>query len=349
MNHTYKYQYKYNNIDELNSLLILHKPNVIFEASLWLETYSYTLTISMLTQLPILYLKKNKKSVIENRLSKYNKSYVYDNIIDFFELVQKVKQNYFYTIEPKIYYSSFWDEIFNDNKIINLNNKNVVLITSKIYVSKTTFSYVNTRSIYTVEERFNQTLETIDSIKKYIPNSYIILFDNSIFEKNEYFKTLNEKVDKFINITDNKLLNYYTNDYIYKAFAEINQQLVFYNSFLKYVNINSIKNFFKISGRYLINNNFIFNNFDNKLNIFKKNIKVKDRKYFYTCFYKLNPSFLPEYFNKLQNLLDNKKKYENSYSDFEVIVPNVIYNNISQIEELGITERIAVFNEINNI
>jgi hypothetical protein len=44
------------------------------------------------------------------------------------------------------------------------------------------------------EERFLQTLETINSIREYIPNSYIILFDNSnfnLFEKITLIKLTN--------------------------------------------------------------------------------------------------------------------------------------------------------------
>ena len=109
----YEHQYIYNNIDEFNNLLKIHKPNILFETSIWAETYSYTLTLAMLTKLPILSFKKLFKSVIENRLQNYDKKYFYENITEFFTLVGKVKQNYFYTIEPIIYFNSFWDEYFS--------------------------------------------------------------------------------------------------------------------------------------------------------------------------------------------------------------------------------------------
>ena len=113
--------------------------------------------------------------------------------------------------------------------------------------------------------------------------------------------------------------------------------------------MNSIQNFFKISGRYILNETFIFDNFNNDLNIFKKNNDVTNRDYYYTCFYKLNSKILPEYFNNLQTLLDNKHLYENDVSDIEVIVPKTIIDNITLIENLGITERIAVIKSVNNI
>lgn len=125
-NFEYDHQYKYSNIDELNNLLKTFKPNLLFETSVWPETYSYTLTLSMLTKLPILSLKKNFKNVIENRLKKYDKKFFYENISDFFMLVNNLKQNYFYTIDSTIYFNSFWDEYFDLSSIneISENSEN---------------------------------------------------------------------------------------------------------------------------------------------------------------------------------------------------------------------------------
>ena len=109
----YKNQFVYNNIDELNNLLERNKPNILIETSLWPETYSYTLTLSMLTDLPIIYLKKPFSSVIMNRLSNYEKAHSFESISEFDNLIYKYKQNYFYTIEPVIYFNSFWDSYFN--------------------------------------------------------------------------------------------------------------------------------------------------------------------------------------------------------------------------------------------
>jgi hypothetical protein len=105
--------YGYKNIHELNNLLIKYKPNIIIELSLWPETYSYTLTLSMITQLPIIYLKKKFNSVIEDRLKKYNNAFSFTNIKEFNELIYKYKQNYLYTISPIIYYNKEWDNIFS--------------------------------------------------------------------------------------------------------------------------------------------------------------------------------------------------------------------------------------------
>jgi len=129
----YKNQFVYNNIDELNNLLERNKPNILIETSLWPETYSYTLTLSMLTDLPIIYLKKPFPNVVTNRLLTYDKAYSFESISEIDNIIYKYKQNYFYTIEPIIYFNSFWDNYFkpdtskleDNSKSVNLNKYNI--------------------------------------------------------------------------------------------------------------------------------------------------------------------------------------------------------------------------------
>lgn len=328
-------QYTYNNIDELNQLLINHKPNVLIETSIWPETYSYTLSLKMITDLPILYIKKPDIFVVENRLSKYNKAYPFETIDELNTLATKYRQDYFYTILPSIYYNSYWDDYF-----IKKNKKNIVFITSKIYVSNEKFNYVDVRSIYTKTQRFEQTLETINSIKSQINNYYIILFDNSIFNNNE-LNIIKASVDLFINITDDKLLNYYTNNCKFKAYGEIAQTYYI----LKYFPNIEFENIFKISGRYLINKTFNNDVYNNNDNIFKLNENVKDRIYIYTSFYKINYSSFIEYNKLICKIFDeiqNSTKYDNI--DLEVFLPAQI-NKKKFVNNLGITQNIAVWKD----
>ena len=118
-------QYNYSNIAHLNDLLIKHKPNIILEPSNYRETYSYTLTLAMLTQLPILSLYKNFNSTLTNRLSHYSKSYIFNSLKQFIDLANTFKQDHFYTIDPTIYFNSFWENYFITNKTkISPNNNN---------------------------------------------------------------------------------------------------------------------------------------------------------------------------------------------------------------------------------
>ena len=118
--------YPYNSISELNNLLNDHKPNMLLELSILSETYSYTLTLSMLMQLPILFFKKNGACVVENRLSKYNKAYPFSTIKELNSLIMLKKQDYFYTIEPTVYFNDWWDNYFitKKHKRTDLHAKN---------------------------------------------------------------------------------------------------------------------------------------------------------------------------------------------------------------------------------
>ena len=106
----------YHNINHLNELFKKHKPNLLLETNLWPETWSYTLTIAMLTRLPILSLKKPFINVIEDRLSEYSKTHYYHTIVEIINISKKIKQDFFYTIEPIIYFNSFWDDYFINKK-----------------------------------------------------------------------------------------------------------------------------------------------------------------------------------------------------------------------------------------
>jgi len=229
-----------------------------------------------------------------------------------------------------------------DKQVLNvfMNNQyefeNVILITSKIYVSSKSFSYSNIRSIYTKQERFQQTLDTISSIKKYIPNIYIVLFDNSNFNECEIEK-LTSYVNKFINITDNNLLNHFTNNHRIKAYGEIAQTKFALDEICKL----NFKNFFKISGRYLINENFKYKNYINDHNIFK----IIKQKSCYTCFYKISKNNFEEYFNVINKLIITP----NLKLSYETILPYYLNHNLKKIDILGVTQNISVWEDKSKI
>lgn len=349
--------YPYDTIGELNGLLSKHKPNLLLELSLWPETYSYTLTLAILTGLPILCLKKKFVSVVENRLSKYKKVLYFTNYNNLTGLIDAHKQEYLFTIYETIYFDNQWLNYFRPTTNMdlqvttswfnNMAHKNIVLITSKLKVTEHPFSYVKKRSFYSVQERMTQTINTIRSIRKYIPDTHIVLIDNSIFNHFEH-KLLQTLTDTFINITNDLVLNYFTDVFEYKAFGEISQQIAFLSLFLK-EDISSIKNFFKITGRYELNEQFDYSKYDNRENIFKKHLSIKDKEYYYTCFYKLDKSILTEVYDIFYTFVKNKEKYMNNYSDLEVIFPNAIIDKISLVDTLGVVENIGVWKKIANI
>lgn len=241
-------------------------------------------------------------------------------------------------------------ENINVNDVLKINNfdfkykniYNLVFISSKIYVSDKPFTYTNTRSIYSASQRLNQTLETIKSVKQHIPNYYIVLLDNSAFDDDQK-KMLSENVNLLINPTSNELLNYYTNISENKAFGEIAQTVYL----MKYIENIPFDNFFKISGRYTITENFDYNKFDNHYNIFKLNQSVLD--YYYTSLYKISRIGFNKYKKIIKYLFEDIQKNKNKYNDIslEIFLPKLLKKK--NIDTLGLVENIAVRNEINLI
>ena len=83
--------------------------------------------------------------------------------------------------------------------------KDCIIVTSVVQTTDKPLSYSNTRSIYSHQQRFEQTLETIESIRTYMPNVHIVLIECS--PPSEWMDTLKAKVDQFINLEFNELVN----------------------------------------------------------------------------------------------------------------------------------------------
>jgi len=288
------------------------------------------------------YIKFNISEHIINKLLIYNneKIDILNNITNIFD----IKKNDLIYIKTKNDDVNYYDFEINNLNCNYKNNLNVVLITSKIYVSTEIFTYTNTRSIYSKDERFEQTIETIKTIKKNIPNYYIILFDNSKFIENEII-ILKKNVNLLINITNNNELNYYTNINKNKGYGELAQTYFA----LKIINNIPFNNLFKISGRYLINDIFNYNDYDNEYNIFKKDYSVHYDEYYYTCLYKISMKNFNNYLININNLYNEIKNNENIYHNksYEIFMPKNIIKK--EIEYLGITQNIAIIHDNTKI
>jgi len=356
INVPYVTKYPYTSIRHLNTLLETHKPNLWLETSLWPETYSYTLTLMRITRLPILYQNKFYNCAVQNRLKQYPSAFPYNSIDEVtLEQITSLKKNHFFTIDPIIYFPKAWNDFFtsyNINKHMYptiLNATNIAMITSKIYTTKKPFSYSSTRSIYTPIQRFEQTLDTINSIRTHIPNVIIVLFDNSEFPVEQY-SLLEKSVDHFLNVTSNEIVNEYTNNSVHKIYGEIVQTyelLTFIEKTLHYK--MNIQNVFKISGRYVLNEHFNYNKFDNDDIILKQNMNVIDRKYYYTCFYKFHYKCFDKIYAAVQTVYDGMKENKYGHKDWEVLLPQLLEYDIHEIETLGVTQNIAVWNDKSEI
>jgi hypothetical protein len=194
--------------------------------------------------------------------------------------------------------------------------KNITLITSVINTPNLPLSYTRTRSVFTKEERFEQLKKTIETVREKIPETQICLVECSYLYQNER-EYLISAVDYFINIyeTQNMLLiqRMFT---ISKSMGEGTMTMYA----LQYLNDNNIgyDNLFKISGRYWLNDTFLYKLYDNFLTCTHR--IGGDINNVFTCFYKLSK-------DDSRFWLDYLKNSENDFINcigFEVIFAKFI-------------------------
>lgn len=195
--------YSYNGINELNELLVKYNPNVLLELSIWPETYCYTLTLSLLTNLPLIILDKLDESVIINRTKKISSSFMVaknlkeiENYIN--KLSAKIEPTSFYTIFPRIHFSEDWNEMFISgyNKHVKMEPQSVYkkdLLKYVIYFPQFYSFNVNNRLFY-------EDYTDIKNLNILLEKDYL----NEILTPN--FMNFN-----MTNLTDYDILN---NDYI---------------------------------------------------------------------------------------------------------------------------------------
>jgi hypothetical protein len=167
--------------------------------------------------------------------------------------------------------------------------KNIVVITSIINIPNLPFSYTQTRSVYNRNERYEQTKNTMKSIKDKIPDSKIMLIECSELneEETEY---INKNVDYFFNVYGNSILE----EHIFGLSKSMGENVLLLCA-IDYLKNNNVEyeNFYKISGRYWLTDKFNYNNYDNDKITYVHEKNNKDD--IYTSFYKLNIKHMKTY------------------------------------------------------
>lgn len=98
-----------------------------------------------------------------------------------------------------------WEMKNEKETVVQANFKHVVIITSCINVSSSPLCYSSTRSVFTPEERLEQTLNSIKTVREKIPNCTIVLMNNNELT-NEQHLTLIQNCD-YVFIFDSIKLN----------------------------------------------------------------------------------------------------------------------------------------------
>jgi hypothetical protein len=216
---------------------------------------------------------------------------------------------------------------------------NLVLITSIIWTPNTPLSYISTRSIYTPTERFEQTKKTIQTIREKIPESKIILVEcsNLTEEQNNYFEN---NSDYFLNLINDEIKK----NYIYSESKSLGEGTMTISA-LEYIKNNNIEfdNFYKITGRYWLSENFNYENFINT-DIIVHNINGNINNTA-TSLYKLNKINIESFYNFLISNLHLMFKcigYEVLFAMF-LNLPKP--NKVLHLNKIGVNGFISVSND----
>ena len=144
--------------------------------------------------------------------------------------------------------------------------KNTVLITSAVY---------SNYGIYTAQQRIQQTLETAQSARKYIPNATIILIDNSKVDvqndESAEFEALLDAVDYYIDNSDDPDIQHFHNNVQNYDIGKNSMECIGMIKALTYISTDSelmqviteSNRIFKLSGRYVVTDKFDISQFDN--------------------------------------------------------------------------------------
>ncbi len=224
-------------------------------------------------------------------------------------------------------------------KCLMKRKPDVFIITSVINCGTNPWSYIGTRSLFSTEDRFKQTLETISSIRKYAPsNSKILLIEGSTISE-IYKEQIKQVVDIFYDVS--QLDETKTNCLISNAKALGDSYLLF--KAIEYIkeNISNCKNIFKISGRYKLNENFNRKNISDTLPTFAGSINVHN---YITWLFSVPYSLINEFSIHLQYTINTAKK--NSWVHLESFLP-MLFPNRHIIPIIGGEGIIAVDSSFN--
>jgi hypothetical protein len=115
-------------------------------------------------------------------------------------------------------------------------------------------------TIYSPQQRLEQTLKTIESVRERIPNSIIVLADSSIPGlSDEMKKTLSDRVDYLLDFSKDTLLNQIRSIQHKDTLQNLSELIVLNKAFAIIKSKSWFDNcdrIFKMSGRYWLNDKF---------------------------------------------------------------------------------------------
>jgi glycosyltransferase involved in cell wall biosynthesis len=328
-------------VNPLNMDEIYEKTDILLIPSKF-ETGSFTCIEAFSHGIPVFARNVfGLKYLIKNNIT----GYLFENDDEILNIIKNIthksiflNKNYREIIKKESLKYNIIDKINDLENIINLNisEKNIVIITSVLNCVNKPLSYYHIRTIFTLKERYKQTLKTIYTIKKYIPNVEILFCECSNLSMDEGIEIENNIKDNV-----NYYYNFYNDDIIKDSVNSMLKGLGEFNimmegiKILKSFNI-TYKNIFKISGRYYLNNHFDYNLFNcNNNNVFT--YWDNSIKSYCTIFYKIDNNSLDLFNTTLFNLKTDLEKGES----IEYILCKNFKYNVKIIDAVNVSGFLA--------
>lgn len=204
--------------------------------------------------------------------------------------------------------------------------KDCIIVTSVVQTTSKPLCYFDTRSIYSHQQRFEQTLETIVSIRKYMPNTHILLIECS--PPSEWMDILKANVDQFINLE----FNDYVNNHMEKGLGEKTLLLTALSNLKE-----EYGNVYKISGRYVLQESFNKSDWEKtELPTFcKADTNYGIGKSLHTFFYRFPNSKLSLFKELLESFVGGKC--------IEDYMAESLLNRVTELDKIGILVRWACY------
>ena len=196
------------------------------------------------------------------------------------------------------------------------------IITSVIDTPNIPLNYSKIRSVFTRDERFEQTKKTISSIKEKIPEAKLMIIECSNYETNkEQLDYLKENTDYFLNLWENEELH----KFIFNQSKSLAEGVMTIELINYIINNNLLfDNYAKISGRYYLNDKFNLN-----LNNEKPIIATIWFDNYASLLYKLNYKYL---ILLKEHLISNINKMIECYS-YELIFKEFFFKYYDDVDK----------------
>ena len=207
--------------------------------------------------------------------------------------------------------------------------KDCIVVTSIVEIGDAPVAYAPTRSLYSHQQRFEQTLETIASIRKHLPDTDIVLVECS--PDGYYTQELEKRVDVFRNA--------YPNDAIRNGYSKSLCEAALLQFAFDAVDVSQYRHIFKMTGRYVLTDLFQPSQWLDErpvgcvTDVYTTSADAPQQMH--TFFYKLTPSDIPSFRQALYSM--------SPHAAIELVVYNLLQAKMKWVSQIGIEVRWSSF------